>query len=249
VEVERASVTPFLQGRDIKRYSLSALSKVVLFPYAIEAGRARLMRESELSDALPMAYEYLSATKAYLQRREGGRFRGPDWHGYGRRQNIELMLLPKILVPDIASHSCFALDRSGKYAFASGYGITLREETCEAMEYVLGLLNSSLLDLYLKQVSTPMQNGFFRYFTQYIEKLPIRTINFSDSTDRKRHDTMVALVERMLELHKQKQAAASDAARARIEREIHVTDEKIDALVYELYGLTDEEIRIVEESA
>ncbi len=33
-----------------------------------------------------------------------------------------------------------------------------------------------------------------------------------------------------------------------IEREIHVTDEKIDALIYELYGLTDEEIRIVEES-
>jgi hypothetical protein len=52
----------------------------------------------------------------------------------------------------------------------------------------------------------------------------------------------------MLELHKQKHAAASDAARQRIEREIHVTDEKIDALVYELYGLTDEEIRIVEGS-
>jgi type II restriction/modification system DNA methylase subunit YeeA len=54
------------------------------------------------------------------------------------------------------------------------------------------------------------------------------------------------LVERMLELHKQKQAATSETARARIEREIHVTDEQIDALVYELYGLTDDEIKIVE---
>ena len=57
---------------------------------------------------------------------------------------------------------------------------------------------------------------------------------------------MVGLVERILDLHKQKQAAKSDAARERIEREIHVTDEQIDALVYELYGLTKEEIKVVE---
>jgi type II restriction/modification system DNA methylase subunit YeeA len=44
----------------------------------------------------------------------------------------------------------------------------------------------------------------------------------------------------------QEQAAKTDAARKRIEREIHVTDEQIDALVYELYGLTDEEIKVVE---
>ncbi len=52
----------------------------------------------------------------------------------------------------------------------------------------------------------------------------------------------------MLQLHKDKQAATGDAARERIEREIHVTDEQIDVLVYELYGLTEEEIRIVEGS-
>jgi type II restriction/modification system DNA methylase subunit YeeA len=57
---------------------------------------------------------------------------------------------------------------------------------------------------------------------------------------------MVALVERMLELHKQKHAARSESARARLEREINVTDEQIDALVYELYGLTEEEIKVVE---
>jgi hypothetical protein len=59
---------------------------------------------------------------------------------------------------------------------------------------------------------------------------------------------MVSLVQRMLDLHKQKQSAASEQARARIEREISVTDEHIDALVYELYGLSEEEIKVVEGS-
>jgi predicted nucleic acid-binding Zn-ribbon protein len=58
---------------------------------------------------------------------------------------------------------------------------------------------------------------------------------------------MVNLVQRMLDLHQQRQAATSEVARERLQREINVTDEKIDALVYELYGLTEQEIRIVEE--
>ncbi len=54
------------------------------------------------------------------------------------------------------------------------------------------------------------------------------------------------LVQRMLDLHRQQQATSSEAACERLQREINVTDEQIDKLVYELYGLTDEEIRIVE---
>jgi len=57
---------------------------------------------------------------------------------------------------------------------------------------------------------------------------------------------MVSLVQRMLDLHKQQQAAGSEAVRERLQREINVTDEQIDRLVYELYGLTEEEIKIVE---
>jgi len=57
---------------------------------------------------------------------------------------------------------------------------------------------------------------------------------------------MVALVQRMLALHKQIAAASIPADRTLHQRQIEATDRQIDALVYELYGLTDEEIGIVE---
>ena len=94
------------------------------------------------------------------------------------------MKAPKILVPDIADGASFALDEKGEYAFTSGYGITLRPTTKESPKYVLGLLNMRLLDFYLKRVSTTMRGGFFRYFTQFIEQIPIRQINFQDPLDR-----------------------------------------------------------------
>ncbi len=57
---------------------------------------------------------------------------------------------------------------------------------------------------------------------------------------------MVALVERMLALHKQRAEVKTDHEKNLVERQIEATDKQIDALVYELYGLTEEEIRIVE---
>jgi len=56
----------------------------------------------------------------------------------------------------------------------------------------------------------------------------------------------VLLVEEMLSLHERLADVKSDADRTRLERAIKKTDKKIDAMVYELYGLTEEEIRVVE---
>ena len=59
---------------------------------------------------------------------------------------------------------------------------------------------------------------------------------------------MVKLVERMLDLHKKLATAKIPDDKTRIQRQIATTDNQIDNLVYELYGLTEEEIKIVESS-
>ena len=81
---------------------------------------------------------------------------------------------------------------------------------------------------------------------QYIEQLPIRLINFSDSADVARHALMVALVESMLSLHRQAAAARLPQDKEMLQRQIEATDAQIDRLVYELYGLSEEEIKLVE---
>jgi hypothetical protein len=72
---------------------------------------------------------------------------------------------------------------------------------------------------------------------------------FDDPADAARHERMVGLVQRMLALHKQLAAASISADRTLYQRQIDATDRQIDALVYDLYGLTDEEIEIVEGGA
>jgi hypothetical protein len=150
-------------------------------------------------------------------------------------------------VPDIADRASFALDERGEYAFTSGYGIILKGAVPESPKYILGLLNSSLLDWYLKKISTTMRGGFFRYFTQFVEKLPIRRIDFSDSQDKAQHNRMVGLVTRMVDLNKKKHSGKlAPSELERVEREIAATDAEIDKLVYELYGITAEERKITQ---
>ena len=82
----------------------------------------------------------------------------------------------------------------------------------------------------------------------YISKLPIHQIDFTDPAEKSAHDEIVKLVKQMLELQKQHQQAeaAKEDARFALQKRIQELDKEIDRLVYELYGLTEDEIKVVE---
>jgi hypothetical protein len=232
VVVEKKSVLRFLQGREIKAYAITPSGKVVLMPYRISVASAELISLAEISKNWPKAFGYFTENKSYLSDREDGRFKGTAWHQFGRSQNIDLMLLPEILVPDIADRAAFALDEKGEFAFTSGYGITFKSEVKELPKFILGVLNSSVLDWYWKQVSTPLRGGFYRYFTQFIEQFPI------PAASPEKQKAVERLVDRIVAA-KQRDAAA----------DLSALEGEIDQLVYALYGLTPEEIQIVEGAA
>lgn len=62
------------------------------------------------------------------------------------------------------------------------------------------------------------------------------------------HDRIVELVSRMLDSKQEIKSANTSHQKTLLQRQIDATDREIDRLVYELYGLTDDEIAIVEEA-
>jgi hypothetical protein len=115
------------------------------------------------------------------------------------------------------------------------------------MKYLGGLLNSRLLSfLYPYLANKLLTQSFPRLSVGDLRRLPIRTIDFSDSTDKVRHDRMVELVELMIDLHKELAKTTIPQTKTVLQRQIETTDRQIDRLVYELYGLSEEEIEIIE---
>ena len=108
-------------------------------------------------------------------------------------------------------------------------------------EYLLGLLNSKLLGWWYQHLIPEKGRVFAEVKVVNLGKIPIRTIDFKNPSEKAIHDKLVSLVDRMIELHKKKNAMPPSAEREKGEREIAVIDEKIDEIVYGLYGMTDEE--------
>ena len=115
--------------------------------------------------------------------------------------------------------------------------------------YLLGIINSNFMTWYHHKRNPKAQKGLFpKVLVSDLKQLPIRVINFDDLKDKALHDQMVLLVENMLNLHKQLAQAKLPQTKTTIQRQIDATDRQIDRLVYELYGLSEEEIKIVEDN-
>ena len=89
-----------------------------------------------------------------------------------------------------------------------------------------------------------LRGDFYEPSYIYFKDFSIRTIDITNPEEKIAHDQMVSLVERMLSLHKR--SARTPQEKEMLQREIESTDWAIDSLVYELYGLTEAEIEIVE---
>ena len=92
-----------------------------------------------------------------------------------------------------------------------------------------------------------LQRKIFPQFkVKELASFPFPAIDLSKPADRARHDRLVGLVDKLLALTPKLRAAQTDAERQALQNAVTATDQQIDALVYDLYGLTAEEIQLVE---
>ena len=109
------------------------------------------------------------------------------------------------------------------------------------IHYLLGLINSKLFTFYLKQKLITNVQGFPQILMGQLDQLPIA---ISDSEEIEKNIRL--LVDQMLEAKKQLQQAKTEGDKSYLNRKCERLDKEIDQLVYQLYGLTEEEIKIVE---
>jgi hypothetical protein len=114
-------------------------------------------------------------------------------------------------------------------------------------KFFLGIINSKFGKWFWVLKNSDFKSLFPKIKKTQIESIPICIINFSSPDEKAKHDKMVNLVEQMLVSKNNLFVAQTPQEKARLERQIEVTDKAIDSLVYELYGLSEEEVRIVEE--
>ncbi|WRG06891.1 class I SAM-dependent DNA methyltransferase [Helicobacter pylori] len=235
-------IKPILRGKDIKRYSYEwAHLWVIFIPWHFpntDSQKSMEENEQDFSIHYPIIYAHLLSHKDELLKRNkdetGKRY---EWYCLQRwaasyYQDFEK---EKIVYGEIVQEPRFYLDNGecelgGFYAEATSFILT-GEHLC----YLLGMLHSKLITFAFKTfyAGGGLGESGYRYKKAFIERLPIPKIT---EKNQELADKITDGAEAILAL-KEKDPKANTQ---QLEKEI-------DALVYRLYHLTDEEIKIIED--
>jgi adenine-specific DNA-methyltransferase len=128
----------------------------------------------------------------------------------------------------------------------TGNIFTVRAASLPEEIYLLGLINSKLVRFFWQTMFADFKSSFPQVTIFSLAQLPIRCIDFSNPNDKVQHDKMVGMVEQILTAKKERANALTDRDIEYWQRKCDGLDQQIDELVYALYGLTDDEIALVE---
>lgn len=234
VKLEKDLVKPLLKGENIKKYKNLTSDLYVLFPYKAGEVKPKLFSLDELKNKYPFCYNYLKENENVLRNRERGKLiDDEDWYRYIYPKNINLFENEKIITAEISLGPNLTIDEKGIYYHNTKcYSLLKNPMIKEELKYFLGILNSSMLWFYLKNTGYVLRGGYFTFKTNYLNHFPIPI-----GIDEILHNKIISNVNQIL-----------TAKIANPQADTTSLETEIDQLVYKLYGLTDEEIKIVEES-
>lgn len=223
-ELTAKLIRKMLRGRDIKRYSYewAGLWVIGTFPsLKLDIEQYPALKQY-LSQFLPRIEQ--SGEKGCRKKTSNKWFETQDNIAYYEEFEKE-----KIVWNRISSDLCFSYDNQKNFILDSMFSITFYSNI--NLKYLIANLNSSISKFWIKNNAATLGDGIYGAKI-YIEKLPIPKIN---SKNQKLVDELINLVDEILKAKEQNKNANTQEL-----------ENKINSLVYKLYNLTEEDIKIIE---
>jgi len=235
---EKDAFCPCLRGKEIDRYFLAKNSEVLFYPYEMRDNKTVLIDKSILEKKAPQYYKFLEKHKIKILDRKYFVQSSKKWYELWNQRTLSNFITEKIVTPELSDRNRFALAKSKIFYGDTVCGILIRDEFKNNihLKYLLALLNSALIEWFYKQTTVPKAGGFFIYKVMFLKDIPIRII----SPEQQKY--FIDIVEKILSVAKR----VDDARTVTNQAKIKEYERQIDLMVYKLYGLTPEEVKIVE---
>lgn len=214
-------IHPILRGRDIKKYSFD-------FPNLWVIGTFPSL-ELDIEDYPAIKQYFLNIGTSRLEQsgKPGSRKKtNNDW--FETQDSISYwqdFRKPKIIWGEISDKPKFAYDEEQYYAEATTFLMT-----GEDLKFLLAILNSKVSEWYFNQISTTTGMGTNRWKKYKIEHLPIK------QPSENIHSSITDLVDKII-----------DAKKVNLKSDTKTLENEIDKIVYNLYHLSPEEIKVIEQ--
>lgn len=157
----------------------------IIFPYVKASNGFKLMSAEDLTERFPQTYHYLLTQKAVLEERDKGKGGLQEWYAYGRTQGLN-KYGRKLLFPTFSNQPKFMFVNDETALFCNGYAVF--ENDIIPLDVLQKVLNSSIMDYYVRNTSYPIEGGYFCYQKKYIERFSIPAFSESEMEFIRRSD-------------------------------------------------------------
>jgi type I restriction-modification system DNA methylase subunit len=168
------------------------------------------------------------------------------WWNYTFAMHKEYYHLPKIWCSYRSRSNAFVLDESDEYIGLTNTTVIFGTNTTYSLKYLLALLNSKLLTFRYRSIGKQTGGGVFEYFANGVGKLPIPVLDMSNTIEKEQYNNIISLVDKMIELKHKNHDEQNPQTKTVIYRQISAVNERINKAVYNLYGLTETEVKMVD---
>jgi type I restriction-modification system DNA methylase subunit len=225
---------PIVFGEDIPRYGKAKVNYSVIYL----DGSADISKYPNIARRLePYKHELSKKMEVNLKR--------TWWTLHRPRVSENFERKPKLLVqcirnPSLKRRVVATLDNQGLYA-DHALTVIYPKITTYDLRYILGILNSELVNFYFLRKIV----GDVNIKGDYLRQIPIRALDFSNVQDLEKYQRMLGLVDSMFLVTRQIEEESVPDERVRLERQRQTIDIAIDELVYQLYGLSNQQISVM----
>jgi hypothetical protein len=230
-------IKPFLAGRDIKRYQKPKSNKyLILFPkgFTNQKGIHPKNAWKWLVENYPAIANYLAPFKKKAEKRLD---KGDYWWELRACDYYAEFEKPKIIYPNILSKPEFTFDPTGWYTNQKCFIISLPDK------YLLGILNSQLNYYLFEKYLPKLRGGFYEPSYVFFKNFPI-VKNPHDQSKSK----IISLVDQILKLNEEIKQVNLESKQLQIKGKIDFCEDRINEIVYELYGLEKSEINLINQN-
>lgn len=176
--IESGLVKPIYKIPELKQYdNIDDAKRFIIFPYVRRNSGYVLIDENVFQSKFPLTYFYLSTQREILDSRDKGKENSQGWYAYGRTQGLN-KYGNKLLFPTFASKPNFIRVDDEDALFCNGYAVF--ENDRYSLDVLQRILNSRLMDYYVRNTSYSIEGGYYCYQKKYIERFSLPWFSEND---------------------------------------------------------------------
>ncbi|WP_419168793.1 Eco57I restriction-modification methylase domain-containing protein [Halobacteriovorax sp.] len=241
-KVEKDILLPCLYDQKFEGIEVPRAEALMIFPYKIEDGKAKVFEEDYFKESYPCCWEYLSKFKVELSSRSIEPKKNAMWYQFGRSQSLtKFDGERKIIWPVLSLRPTYSIDSKNTLFTGGGngpyYGLKKKEGVDESLEYISACLRFPPVDALVMNYSSKFRGGYGSHGKQYVKTLPIRRINFE--SEKHLHDEITSKTNEILEYERGLQSL--DAHRRELVlKQIETIRDEINTILCNLYNISQD---------